>query len=98
MPYLTKPENSNMYVIFETESKRLVTTKTYAYMKVAVRHADKYTEKYGIATDVIHRDGYMKRYGKMTKKVCSLMNGAEIEININTPSSCDPSSELYWSM
>jgi hypothetical protein len=33
-----------------------------------------------------------------TKKVKSLMTGEEIEIPSNTPLSCDPSSETYWSM
>ena len=33
-----------------------------------------------------------------TKKVKSLMTGEEIEIPVNTPRSCDPSTETYWSM
>lgn len=33
-----------------------------------------------------------------TKIVHSLMNGAPIELPVNTPRCCDPSSELYWSM
>lgn len=98
MPYLTKSENADMYVIFEHDSKRLVSDRKFAYLKVACRHADKYTKKYGVATDVMNYDGYMKSYGKMTKKVRNLMSGKEVEININTPRSCDPSSELYWSM
>lgn len=32
------------------------------------------------------------------KTVKSLMSGEEIEIAVNTPRCCDPSSELYWSM
>ena len=32
------------------------------------------------------------------KKVTNLMSGVEIEIPHDTPRSCDPSSELYWSM
>lgn len=32
------------------------------------------------------------------KKVRNLMSGEEIEIPHDTPRSCDPSSELYWSM
>lgn len=36
---------------------------------------------------------------RRTKKVRSLMNpDVEIEIDINTPASCDPSTETYWSM
>ena len=32
------------------------------------------------------------------KTVKNLMSGAEIQIPHDTPRSCDPSSELYWSM
>jgi hypothetical protein len=32
------------------------------------------------------------------KTVRNLMSGEEIEIPHDTPRSCDPSSELYWSM
>ena len=33
-----------------------------------------------------------------TKTVRNLMTGAPVEIAHDTPRSCDPSSELYWSM
>jgi len=33
-----------------------------------------------------------------TRTVQNLMSGTDVEINVNTPRSCDPSSELYWSM
>lgn len=37
--------------------------------------------------------------GLVTKKtVTSLMSGKEIQIPVNTPLACDPSSETYWSM
>jgi hypothetical protein len=32
------------------------------------------------------------------KTVRNLMSGVEIQIPHDTPRSCDPSSELYWSM
>jgi hypothetical protein len=32
------------------------------------------------------------------KTVRNLMSGKEIQIPVNTPRSCDPSTELYWSM
>jgi hypothetical protein len=32
------------------------------------------------------------------KTVKNLMSGIDIEIPVDTPRSCDPSSELYWSM
>jgi hypothetical protein len=33
-----------------------------------------------------------------TKRVRNLMSGEMVEIPHDTPRSCDPSSELYWSM
>jgi hypothetical protein len=33
-----------------------------------------------------------------TRVVKNLMTGAEVRIRANTPRSCDPSTELYWSM
>jgi hypothetical protein len=37
--------------------------------------------------------------GQFAKKtVTSLMSGKEIQIPVNTPLACDPSSETYWSM
>jgi hypothetical protein len=33
-----------------------------------------------------------------TKTVRNLMTGEQVEIAYDTPRSCDPSSELYWSM
>lgn len=33
-----------------------------------------------------------------TKMVKNLMSGEMVEIPYDTPRSCDPSSELYWSM
>jgi len=32
------------------------------------------------------------------KTVKNLMTGADVEIDYDTPRSCDPSSETYWSM
>lgn len=33
-----------------------------------------------------------------TKTVKSLMSGQDVEIALDTPLCCDPSSETYWSM
>lgn len=32
------------------------------------------------------------------RKVVNLMTGTEVEIDYDTPMSCDPSTETYWSM
>jgi hypothetical protein len=41
-----------------------------------------------------HYDANLRK----TKIVKNLMTGADVEIDINTPHCCDPSTETYWSM
>lgn len=40
---------------------------------------------------------YFHDFIEKKKRVRNLMTGQEIEIDVNTPRVCDPSSELYWS-
>ena len=42
--------------------------------------------------------GWRFDWHPVMKTVKNLMTGADIEIPYDTPRSCDPSSELYWSM
>lgn len=42
--------------------------------------------------------GYRIEAVPTMKTVVNLMSGKEIQIPHDTPRSCDPSSELYWSM
>ena len=42
--------------------------------------------------------GFRIEFVATMKTVTNLMSGVEIEIPHDTPRSCDPSSELYWSM
>jgi hypothetical protein len=42
--------------------------------------------------------GYRFECVPTMKRVRNLMSGVEVEIPYDTPRSCDPSSELYWSM
>lgn len=42
--------------------------------------------------------GYRIEFVATMKTVTNLMTGAAVEIAHDTPRSCDPSSELYWSM
>ena len=42
--------------------------------------------------------GYRIEFVATMKTVKNLMTGQDIEIPHDTPRSCDPSSELYWSM
>jgi hypothetical protein len=43
-------------------------------------------------------DGFRFEWFPAMKTVRNLMSGKEIQIPTDTPRSCDPSSELYWSM
>ena len=43
-------------------------------------------------------DGWRMEAVPSMKTVKNLMSGIEVEIPYDTPRSCDPSSELYWSM
>ena len=51
----------------------------------------------GIDYDVAARSVYESTVVKI-KTVKNLMTGEEVQIASNTPRSCDPSTELYWSM
>ena len=42
--------------------------------------------------------GYRFEWYPTTKTVKNLMTGLDVVIAYDTPRSCDPSSELYWSM
>ncbi len=44
------------------------------------------------------RDGWRFEVTPATRTVRNLMTGQEVEIAYDTPRSCDPSIELYWSM
>jgi hypothetical protein len=44
------------------------------------------------------KDGYRFECVPSMKTVRNLMSGKDIQIAHDTPRSCDPSSELYWSM
>jgi hypothetical protein len=43
-------------------------------------------------------DGFRFEWTPQYKTVKNLMTGADVVIPTDTPRSCDPSSELYWSM
>lgn len=79
------------FVVYETETLRLV--KDYEYAALALR----YLEKMGAGYSMTDRTSFINLPVPM-KKVRNLMSGAEIEIPVNTPRCCDPSTELYWSM
>jgi hypothetical protein len=78
------------------------------------KSGERFVAKYpfsGMARDTVERelreltaqlypqkDGWRFEVNPATKIVRNLMSGKEVEIDYDTPRSCDPSSELYWSM
>ena len=96
-----------MFVLYYKDSGRLASQARYTYKKVAIRAAAKMDAYYASITvggdyqpniAVMPAVEYYNTLGNQTRIVRNLMSGKEVEININTPLSCDPSSETYWSM
>lgn len=96
------------FVVYNREStKILFKTKkhgkgqeyhaTEAAAKAALSRAYKYghitnPDDYAIAEDWDFAENIEKKIVK------NLMSGEPVEISVNTPLCCDPSSETYWSM
>jgi hypothetical protein len=97
------------YVVYHTKSTR--TIKTFEKESAAKRSTTCMNRKAtkgaaGDCTDdhtayIPYAYTDQENYDKnvvYTKKVINMMSGLEIEIPSNTPHSCDPSTETYWSM
>lgn len=96
-----------MFVLYYKDSGRVATEARYVYKKVAVRAAAKMDAYFASITvggeytprlAVMDAVEYYATLGAQKRTVRNLMTGLDVEIDINTPRSCDPSSELYWSM
>lgn len=80
-----------MFVIYHTATRTI--EKTYVYEASAVKYLAKLGEGYSL-TDI----DTFRNIPVPTKKVRNLMSGEMIEIPVDTPRCCDPSTEAYWSM
>ncbi len=94
------------YVIFEKNSTQLVRIMRNGYWQdasfateSAAKAGATRLKKAGKWNDqmVIDTAENFRKVEKM-KTVKNLMSGEDIVIPVNTPRSCDPSTELYWSM
>ena len=88
------------YVIYQVESSAIVkgfatapAAKGWLTRMLREGKIEGAREDYGI-TDVDH---YYAKIEKMVTRV-NLMSGEEYQESINTPLSCSPASETYWSM
>jgi len=91
------------YVVYEVGTGRRVSdlrrgADTKCYSTESAAEACK--------TRLVRKKGYQRNelavcvlgdLPQRTRKVRNLMSGKEIEIDVNTPLCCDPSSETYWS-
>ena len=86
MYYMMKKGNVNMlYTMEKANGCWIVYTPEGEFFSAFVRKRDA-------------RDCLAYSNAKVTKTVKSLMSGQDVEIALDTPLCCDPSSETYWSM
>lgn len=100
-----------MYVVYETESTRIVGINRTEYeteaaaksartrlLKIKKKHRFDGRVEYKPEDLAVAELGfYRKNIEKMVKRI-NLMSGKEYTESVNTPNYCSPSSEFYWSM
>ena len=89
-----------MFVVYNTTNFRRYETRTGVSItseKGAKTLCTKLNRKTGESWAWTTAEGWMD-VKIPTKKVRNLMSGEEVEISVDTPRCCDPSSETYWSM
>ena len=92
------------FVIVNTATKTLIRNpRTYVEYfatergaKISMASLKKMNGYADIDMVVMDRDAYVAQ--RPTKIVMNLMSGQYIEIPVDTPACCDPSTETYWSM
>ena len=96
-----------MFVLFETESTRIVCVNSNGRWKDAIFATLAATKacatRLSRAEKLVPEDHSIMELGEFrkiekTELVRNLMTGAMVEQSVNTPRSCDVSSELYWTM
>lgn len=93
------------YVVYSTETTRIVTEKRYGKEVYATEAAAKAAKTRMVrkgkhaadAIEVAEITVYKTLIEKMVKRV-NLMSGKEYYESVNTPNYCSPASEAYWSM
>jgi hypothetical protein len=82
-----------VYHITSTQMIKMFNKESAAKRSRTCMNRNAGKDAYAVAT----MESYETDIVKM-KKVKNLMTGEEVEIPSNTPRSCDPSSEMFWSM
>jgi len=92
-------QNHTMYIYKKDARKksgeRLVSTTVWQHRDEAEMKREVRELQYELYP--IHK-GFRIEFVPTMKTVKNLMTGKEIQIPHDTPRSCDPSTELYWSM
>lgn len=90
------------YVVYNVQSTRICGSRNTQYFKshgAAKAHLTRMAKQghditlYGIA----ETNYFYQNIEKSVTRI-NLISGAEYQEKINTPRSCSPASELYWSM
>jgi myo-inositol catabolism protein IolC len=84
------------FVVYHRKSTQMI--KVFALESAAKRSKTCMNRNAGSDEYAYTLDDIYHKEVVVSKKVRNLMTGEEVEIPSNTPLSCDPSSETYWSM
>lgn len=87
------------YVVYNTESTRLMDTRTHATERAAKAALTRAVNAGRVAREemsIAESNDFYDNIEKMVEKT-NLLSGEKYMERINTPSYCSPSSESYWS-
>lgn len=80
------------------QASRAATVDRLAKELAAARRKDRQNRKHAERLEAYNAKMREPAQNVPMKTVKNLMSGKEIQIPVNTPLSCDPSSETYWCM
>lgn len=100
----TEPKAGGTYVVYEIESTRIQVLNHHAFGRncprtdtVSLPYAKRVAKKLGDKFAVAELNHFRANIEKFVT-VKNMMSGKPVQQRVNTPRSCDVSSELYWSM
>ena len=91
-------QNYTMYILKADRRIKTGERRVYTYVLENRDEAGMLREAAELGDVYPASKGYRFEWFPTTKTVKNLMSGKDVEIAWDTPRSCDPSSELYWSM
>lgn len=98
-------KDTEHYLVYASTNKRVPSTGIYANLRAAksvLTKINKRQMRYGLAPigDAVPMSvtKYKFLWDGHTRTVRNLLTGIEVEIPVDTPLHCDPSSETYHSM